>query len=171
MANSSSLRKRRAGRRVAAGTRCTGEVTDKIAALIAEGNTQKCACMCVGIHPHTFVNWMHRGEQNQARCYRAFFDTVTKARGIAERRCVKIWSDAIQAGDWKAARSWLQHRSPEWAPPWQRVGVVARMEVEHSGGIMAAIAGDATAVELLGSLAEHLARRPSQPCEPGGGPQ
>lgn len=125
-------------------TKLTPDVQQAIVSSIEIGNSLTGACRYAGITRPTLASWIERGEADSQNGndtpFAAFFDAVTRAKGMAEhslvaeiRRAATGWVNPStrrrEGADWRAA-AWLLERRPESRAEWGR-----ELAVHHSGGV------------------------------------
>jgi transposase-like protein len=121
-------------------TKCTPELTTRIAELLHAGAYVERACAEVGISTSTFYRWRRKGEEGRAFLERleageprrdidpdpdevapfvGFCSAAERAQSAAEIRDLLVISAAARAGDWRAAAWRLERRC---ARLWGREG-------------------------------------------------
>lgn len=132
-------------------TRWTPELWDEILLSLANGTTAAAAYGRVGVPTSTFYHWLkhgigyvdadgeeHRYEPEELK------SSIDAAEASAETRFSLRFRQAADAGDWKAAESWLKRRrKADWGD-----NVTATVESKSDG-----------ATETLTSKMEALAAR------------
>jgi hypothetical protein len=93
-------------------TKLTADVQQDLVYALTEGASIEHACDYAGINPDTYYDWMKRGTAGEAG-FAEFSESVTRARGRGVVHDLRTISDAVQAGNWKAAAWRLQHRYPQ----------------------------------------------------------
>lgn len=158
--NGNGKKKRNVTRPLGRATKCTKERTEKIAALVAAGVTQKAAAECCDTNEFLFCEWMQRGRERKAPCYVAFFQAIEHARNVWIARAERAIDEAGQGpkGDWRALAWKLERRLPGiYGPPEQRLKHAGDadnpVEVKHSGGVTLAVSAEQLA-EVARILAE-----------------
>jgi transposase-like protein len=114
------------------------DVSEKICALVSQGNYQKVAAACVGISEDTFYKWIKR--------YPEFAESLKKADALAEAKRVQT---ILKAGNesWQAAAWYLERKHADrWGrqdradqtddetPPPVKVEVVVKDARKHDTG-------------------------------------
>lgn len=111
-------------------TKCTPELTGKVAAALRAGLSIRGACRAVGINESTYYDWVNRGEESEAP-FDAFAAEVGAALSDFEQACVTTVVTAIESGDTGAAMWALARRfSKDWGPS----ANVSRTEPADDGG-------------------------------------
>lgn len=115
-------------------SRLTPSIEAKILSVLQTGVSIKTAAAHVGLAERTVQRWVARGRDAKTGKYRDFALAVDKAREDAQILCAAVWRQAVQKGDWRAARAFLERRYPdEWG---KRETVEVRADVNHTGGIV-----------------------------------
>lgn len=105
-------------------TKCTPEITEKVAEAIRDGLYAESAATLAGIGERTYYSWMKRGDAGDEP-YVQFRLAVKKAEAEAEAASLAVIRGAAQDGTWQAAAWYLERKFPA---RWSR-----RDRVEHSG--------------------------------------
>lgn len=101
---------------MAAPTKLTPDVQERLLGAIASGNYYETACALAGIHYGTMRQWLIDGKQARSGPKREFYEAVTRAEAEAESRVVAMWQ-AKMPEDWQAARDFLARRHADrWGP-------------------------------------------------------
>lgn len=93
--------------------KCTPDLIQKIAAVLANKNTQRTACQVAGISEASFCDWYNLGEAGERKhggIYIQFFEKVNEAKAISKMSLVQDITKAAEAGDWRAA-AWILERT------------------------------------------------------------
>lgn len=93
-------------------TRCTPEITQRLAELLKAGNYMETACAIVGIKKQIVYRWMHAGERGNPK-YKPFSDAIKKAEAEGEALLLNVINRAAADGNWYAAAWRLERKSPE----------------------------------------------------------
>ena len=93
-------------------TKLTPDVQQDLVYALTEGASIEHACDYAGINPDTYYTWLKRGEAGEPE-FSEFSETITRARGRGVVHDLRTITDAVQAGNWKAAAWRLQHRYPQ----------------------------------------------------------
>lgn len=109
---------------VARPTRCTPEVTQRVADAIRGGNYANVAAQYAGIGESTYYEWLQRGREGESP-FAEFAEAIKEAEAQAEVRNMALIQQAAQAGTWQASAWYLERRYPS------RYG--RRERLEHSG--------------------------------------
>ena len=138
-------------------TRCTPEVTQRVADAIRGGNYANVAARYAGIGERTFYKWMERAASGEEP-FVQFQQAIKEAEAAAEVRNMALIQQAAQAGTWQASAWYLERRYPS------RYG--RRDRLEHSGPdggpIKQQVVGDDQRAEVTALIAELAARAAKQ---------
>lgn len=98
-------------------TKLTLQRQESIAEMLEDGHSIGAAARTNGITVQSFFNWMSRGEQQDEGIFADFFERITRARGIGERRYVDAITEiAKETEDTATLMSMLKSRFPDaWA--------------------------------------------------------
>ena len=80
------------------------ETVDRLLAALADGLTQKQACIASGICENTLASWREKHPELEAR--------LAQAREIARRKALAGIKAAGEAGDWRALEAFLRMSFP-----------------------------------------------------------
>lgn len=105
-------------------TRCTPEMTKRVADAIRGGNYASVAAAYAGIGESTYYEWLKRGGEGESP-FAEFAEAIKEAEAQAEVRNVALIQQAAQGGTWQAAAWYLERKYPA------RYGRRDRME--HTG--------------------------------------
>jgi len=98
------------------GTRCTPEITRRIADAVRLGSALKWAAAGVGVSSKLARRWRDQGAVDDSMgadtCYSAFYLALQAAEADLESRLVRKWTKALEEveGGWKGIEAFLQKR-------------------------------------------------------------
>lgn len=136
----------------------TPEVQAKLIEALRDGCTNRAACAWAGISEAEFYEWQKESTE--------FKETCTRAGDLAEAGFTKVIQQAAEAGDWKAAESWLKRRRKgEWSERLEQTGA-------DGGAIETRDVTDTERLERLIALSNAARiRRDGSPPDGTGGPE
>lgn len=95
-------------------TKLTKQREENIAQMIERGHSIRAAARANGVHHHTILNWLSRGEEQDEGIFADFFDRITRAQGEGERAYVDaIMEIAKETDDPYMLMSMLKQRYPD----------------------------------------------------------
>lgn len=111
-------------------TSLTGDVVDRLVAMLRQGNYVQVAARVAGISRQTFYVWMQRGTSSQPADapFVDFRERVEEALALGEARNVALIAKAAP-DNWQAA-AWLLER--QYPQRWGRVSTQLRRELDES---------------------------------------
>lgn len=99
--------------------KCTPELTEKMSALVIEGNFPDTASVACGISPNTYLHWRNRG-QNGEEPYATWWNAMVQACALSEIeavRTIRMGDDrGAGFGPAKAALEMISRRNKRWSP-------------------------------------------------------
>lgn len=111
------------------GGKLNPETHRKIVTAIAMGAYDHVAAQYAGVVPGTFYAWLRKGRAAKSGQHRAFYLDVERAKAEAEVSAVIALRRAWDAGDWRAAESYLKRKHPDrWG---QNDHVTVRAQLDH----------------------------------------
>ena len=120
---------------MAAKSKLTPELQEKVVNLLRRGNYVETAAACVGISRDTFYEWMKKGAKG-VKLYGAFAQVVHQALAESEAMDLAIIQRASTT-QWQAAAWRLERRFPEKYGRHDRTKVEGKIDVDVSGGALA----------------------------------
>ncbi len=100
---------------------CTPALTVVVERELARGRTVRTACAIAGITDETHYRWISRADEGEPFC--GYTERVKIAREMGRAKLEGVILQAAEDGDWRAAKTYLQHQYPaDWTPRTELTG-------------------------------------------------
>ena len=136
-------------------TKCTPELTERIAQLIKAGNYRETACAASGVSSRQMREWLQKGAEG-LEPFASFLEAMDVAEAGAEARHVLTITSASKE-DWRAA-AWILSRKyhKRWG---DKIQVEIQQTFEGLLELLEDVVGNACGPEITTRVLAEIARR------------
>ena len=96
-------------------TKLNKEIIKLIGNMAENGCDNRTICNILGIGEPTFYNWIEQANSDKPKkIYTDFFKALSRSQGIQKQKAIKTVMQAIENGDWHAAKYLLGVRDSDY---------------------------------------------------------